>query len=72
MVFIRVGSWLQYAYKAIVCPEKLTVFESTFMGLKMALEVLSRAQRLGLKIIQNVEENLICLMNIESCLQDAN
>ena len=39
--FIKVGSWLQYAHKALVCPENLTIFEINLLGLKMALEVLS-------------------------------
>ena len=38
---MKVGSWLHYAHKALVCLEQVTVFERTLLGLNMALEVLS-------------------------------
>ena len=37
----------------------------------MALEVLSRGERLDLEIILKVEERLIGLIKVGSCLQDA-
>ena len=38
---IKAETLLHYAHRALFCPKKLTVSESTFIGLKMALEVLS-------------------------------
>ena len=53
---MKAGSWLQYAHMALFCQKKLNVFQSTLLGLKLVLEVLSRVQGLGLKSILNVEE----------------
>ena len=39
--FIKVGTLQHYVHRALLCPWKLIVLESTFMGLKMAVEVLS-------------------------------
>ena len=39
--FIKVETLQHYVNRALLCPWKLIVLESTFMGLKKAVEVLS-------------------------------
>ena len=39
--FIKVGTLPHYVHRALLCSMKLIVLESTLMGLKMAVEVLS-------------------------------